>query len=46
MERTTYRGEGKMIRKNGGVGQHGHVILEMYGLPREGGFVFENNVKG
>ncbi|MFM9673592.1 elongation factor G, partial [Streptomyces galilaeus] len=35
-----------MIRKNGGVGQHGHVILEMYGLPREGGFVFENNVKG
>ena len=25
----TYRGEGKLIRKTGGVGAHGHVILEV-----------------
>jgi elongation factor G len=38
--------EGKFIRQTGGKGQYGWVKIRLEPLPRGGGFVFENGIKG
>ncbi len=40
------KAEGKFVRQSGGRGQYGHVILQLEPLPRNSGFVFEDNVTG
>lgn len=42
---TTYRGEGKVIKRSGGVGQHGHCIIEIHAAPRGSTFEFTNAVQ-
>ena len=39
-------GEGRYVRQTGGRGQYGHAILAFEPLPRGGGFVFEDKIKG
>lgn len=38
--------EGKFIRQTGGKGQYGWVKIRLEPLPRGGGFLFENEIKG
>ncbi len=38
--------EGKFIRQTGGKGQYGWVKIKLETLPRGGGFVFENEIRG
>jgi len=38
--------EGKFIRQTGGKGQYGWVKIRLEPLPRGGGFIFENGIKG
>jgi len=40
----TYIGEGKHIRKTGGLGSHGHCVVEMSVLERGSGVAFESAV--
>jgi elongation factor G len=39
-------GEGRYVRQTGGRGQYGHAIVDFEPLPRGGGFVFEDKIKG
>ena len=41
-----YRGEGKYVRRNGGVGDYGHCVLEVTALERGAGFVFQDRTVG
>ncbi|MEW5921241.1 MAG: elongation factor G [Bacillota bacterium] len=40
------KAEGKFVRQSGGRGQYGHVVLQLEPLPRNSGFVFEDQVTG
>lgn len=40
----TYIGEGRHIRKTGGLGSHGHCIVELSVLERDTGIEFESKV--
>lgn len=40
------KAEGRLVRQTGGHGQFAHVVLEIEPLPRGGGFVFEDKVRG
>ena len=41
---TNYIGEGRLIRKTGGLGSHGHCIVELSTLDRGAGVLFESKV--
>lgn len=44
MNEKSYIGEGKLIRKTGGLGPHGHCVIEMESLPYGKGVTFESKV--